>query len=459
MERRTDFRLELPFVLAFLTVLSFNLQATDGYFSVGYGTQHKGVAGVGVAYYHYSLINGNPAGVVHLGKTFAAGVSAFMPFRQYSVVGNPSGLPGTFGLTPGTVESDSRFFLVPYLGANWNFGQDDANAFAITLFGNGGMNTDYPTATFFDQSSSSTGVNLAQLFLGLTYSRKLGEKHALGITSLFAYQIFEAKGLSNFGPFSSDATKLTNNGNESSMGVGFKVGYMGEWFEGFSFGASYQSTIYMSEFDAYAGLFAEQGDFDIPASWTAGVAYAPNDKLTLLFDVKQIFYSKVKSVGNPIDPMALPPAFLNPGGDPSNPADYTPNPNHVPLGADNGSGFGWEDMTIFKVGVEFSPNEDWTWRLGFSHGNQPIPESEVLFNILAPGVIENHLTFGFSKAIGEKGNLIHFAFNYAFNNSVSGPNPFDFDPAQSDPLNGVFVPNQTITLEMYQLDFEVGLTF
>jgi long-chain fatty acid transport protein len=49
--------------------------------------------------------------------------------------------------------------------------------------------------TFYDQNSSTTGVDLAQLFLGLTYSRKICDSHSFGVTGLVAYQYFEAKGL------------------------------------------------------------------------------------------------------------------------------------------------------------------------------------------------------------------------------------------------------------------------
>ena len=49
------------------TQISF---ATDGYFSLGYGTKSKGMAGAGVAMYSNSLIGGNPAGLVFLVKKF-----------------------------------------------------------------------------------------------------------------------------------------------------------------------------------------------------------------------------------------------------------------------------------------------------------------------------------------------------------------------------------------------------
>jgi len=33
-------------------------------------------------------------------------------------------------------------------------------------------------------------------------------------------------------------------------------------------------------------------------------------------------------------------------------------------------------------------------RAGYSHGKQPIPTNETQFNVLAPGVIEDHVTLG-----------------------------------------------------------------
>ncbi len=449
MKRKKHFRQILLSFLFFFGLTTSHIHATDGYFALGYGAISKGVAGVGVSYYHYSLIGGNPAGNVFLGKKITFGIALFIPLRQYTISGNPSGLPGTFGLIPGTVDSDSKVFSIPNFGINWIF--NEKNSFSIALYGNGGMNTDYPTQTFFDQSIKTTGVNLAQIFTTFSYSRKLGEKHSIGVSAILAFQIFKAEGLTNFGPFSSDATKLTNNGTDNAFGGGFKIGYMGEIVEGLHIGATYQTKVYMGKFSDYAGLFAEQGDFDVPSTWTAGIAYDVSDKLTFMFDVKQIFYSDINSVGNAIDPRALPPAFMNPDG------SFTPNPNHVGLGEDNGSGFGWDDMTIIKFGLVVKPNDDWTFRGGYSYGKQPIPASEVVFNILAPGVIENHLALGFSRRLGDSHKTLNFSFNYAFNKSVQGFNPFDFDPVQAQ--QGVFVPNQTIKLEMHQFDFEVGFSF
>jgi long-chain fatty acid transport protein len=409
----------LAFTAAFILLLTVPAQilATDGYFTLGYGTRSQGMGGTGVAFPLGTMSPAtNPAGLALGEGGWELGVGLFNPNRGYEVTGNPSGYPGTFGLAPGKFKSGSTLFPIPHVGFAKKVGAN--GIFGLAMYGNGGMNTDYSNKAF---GFSPVGVNLSQLFIAPTYAAKFGGKHAIGATALIGYQMFKADGLQAFSAFSSDPTKLTNNGTDSAMGLGVRVGYLGQLSKQFAVGASYQSRIAMGEFKKYAGLYAEQGDFDIPSNWTVGVAITPSDKVRIAFDVQQMNYGDVKSVGNPM----------------------LPNLMQAPLGADNGAGFGWKDMTAVKFGVEHHASPGFTWRAGYAYGKQPIPSSEVLFNILAPGVIEQHATFGFSKAVGA-GKHLDFALTRAFNKNVSGPNPLE-------------VPGlQTITLGMDQWVFTVG---
>jgi long-chain fatty acid transport protein len=181
------------------------------------------------------------------------------------------------------------------------------------------------------------------------------------------------------------------------MGYGAKLGWQGEVSPGLTLAASYQTKMSMDEFSDYAGLFAEQGGFDIPATWTLGLAYDKAGPGTLTFDVQKIMYSDVASIANPMLPN------LAPGS----------------LGTDNGPGFGWEDITVYKLGYQWSTSPDWTWRVGYSTGDQPIPDSEMLFNILAPGIMEQHFTGGFTKKTGPDSEF-SLAAMYSPKNTVSG---------------------------------------
>ncbi|MBI5060402.1 outer membrane protein transport protein [candidate division KSB1 bacterium] len=409
--------------LLFLLTVSAPAFATLGYFSHGYGTQSKAMGGAGVALPTNSIAAANnPASLVFLNSRYDLAVSLFNPNREFSVTGNPSGYPNTFPLTPGTTESGSNTFVIPALGYNRIIAEQ--NAVGLAIYGNGGMNTDYDAAAF--NGSRPTGQNLSQLFFGVSYARKLTERHALGLMPVLAYQMFSAEGLEAFGNFSTDGTKLTNHDTDTGTGFGLRLGYLGKLHELFSVGASYQTQMGMSEFKDYAGLFAEAGDFDIPSTWTAGVAAGPVKHWTVAVDVQQIMYSEVKSVGNPFDPAAFQQGIL--------------------LGSDNGAGFGWEDMTNVKFGVQWTGMPQWAWRAGWAFGAQPIPDSEVMFNILAPGVVEQHLTLGGSYMIGGQ-KEISCSIMRAFSNSVQGANPMEA-PGQ-----------QQIELKMDQWEVEVGFGF
>jgi long-chain fatty acid transport protein len=66
----------------------------------------------------------------------------------------------------------------------------------------------------------------------------------------------------------------------------------------------------------------------------------------------------------------------------------------VPLGATNGPGFGWRDVTVYKIGTSYKVTPELELRAGYSHARQPVPQSETFLNILAPGVVQDHYTLG-----------------------------------------------------------------
>ena len=406
-----------------LSLSSLTVNATNGYFAHGYGARSKAMAGTGVAFSQDAVAGAlNPAGLVYAGNSVDLEVELFSPLRQYTVEGGPTPA-SVFPLNSGTVTSESDIFAIPTLA--WSYQLDNQQGVGVTVYGNGGMNTDYTdfanplcppgssgTGTF---CAGSTGIDLAQAFIVPSYAHSFANgRYSLGVSPIFAVQTFKAKGLNSFGAFSSDPQHLSDVGRSWSYGVGFRVGGQAELLPGLRLGAAYKSRIYMTKFDGYAGLFAEQGGFDIPDSFNVGLSWAINNAVTTAFDVEHIRYSEIKSVGNPIQPLL----------------------QGIPLGANNGPGFGWNDMTIYKLGVQWQQSEKWTLRAGLSYGAQPIESSEVLFNILAPGVQEWHLTSGFSYALTGKDDL-SFAFMFSPPKSVTGPNPMS--------------PGQTIELEMYQV--------
>ncbi len=428
--------------------------ATNGYFAHGYSTKNKALAGSGLAAPQDAMVAAtNPAGMVHVGERMDIGAAIFSPSpRSYSATADTAGItdgtvcgancPFTIGgnATAQSIESENDFFLIPHFAYNWMLNSE--SSLGVSVYGNGGMNTEYEGGQAQHNNGAGTavtnagtfgagtaGVNLEQLFINTTYARKVNESFSFGVSAILAYQRFEAKGLRNFGGFSVNGNKLTDNGTDTAFGYGLKVGVLGEVAKGVRLAASYQSEMDMDEFDDYSGLFAEGGDFDIPSTWTVGVAWDVTPKSILTFDVQQIMYGDIKAIANPIGNLT------------SNCTSGAPATGAGCLGGSDGAGFGWEDMTIYKLGFQWESSADWIWRVGYSHGEQPIPDSQVLFNILAPAVIEDHITFGFTHKTGKNSEL-NFQFAHALENSVTGTNAFN--------------TTQQITLEMEQNEVQIG---
>ena len=393
-----------PKLLLLAGLLSWPVaHATNGYSPTGFGTANKGLAGAGVALPQDALAGAtNPAGMVHLGDRIDGGLAFFSPDRGFTADNNASGGPS---VPPGNFDSRLDLFLIPHFG--WNHQIDQNRSIGVLVGANGGLNTDYDTDVWRNfnnpagTATSPTGVDFAQLFLGVPYAHKLNERHAIGIMPILAVQRFRAEGLEPFQGLSVDPTKVTNNGYDYSWGYGLRIGWLGQVSDRLSLGTSAQSRLYMTEFDDYSGLFAEQGDFDVPPTVTAGLAFEVTPDVTLVADWQRIFFSEVDSLSNPNDIALAPSTFL---------------------GADDGLGFGWQDIDIFKLGVQWQYSPKLTLRAGVSHADQLFDNGQALFNVLAPATIRTHASLGFTYRL-MKDNAISMAYTRAFEETISGQSP------------------------------------
>jgi long-chain fatty acid transport protein len=388
-----------------------------------------GLAGAGVALPQDATIGAaNPAGIVRVGNQYSLGVALFQPSREYSVTGNPSGAPGTFGLTPGTVKSHNDSFGIPNLAYTHRL--TDTSSFGLNIYANGGLNTSYPgsagsgAGTFY---GGPAGVNLEQLFFVPSYSVALSKSWAVGASIVGAYQVFSASGLKNFGAFVADGNPdhLTDQGNDSSWSVGGKLGVLYDASPTLSLGAAYQTKTSGSKFSKYSDLFAGRGTFNIPSSTTVGLAWKTSPSSLVAADVQLIKYSDIPAVSNPF-------------------SNLTSGSATKLLGGDDGAGFGWRDTTFYKVGYQKDVSQSWTLRGGVAYGKQPIRSSEVVFNILAPGVTEWHYAIGATGKVSKKAK-VNVAITYSPSTSVSGSNPLEA-PGQ-----------QTVALSMKQ--FQVNASY
>ena len=424
--------------------------ATTGYFALGYGPKSIGMAGATVAAPQDAMVGAvNPAGMGVIGERTDLSLRIFSPIREAAL--DPRVAGGSFEVRN---KSSRNHFFIP--GIAFSRRINDKFSWGMTFYGNGGLNTRYarniydetaavlgaaafggPAAAASVPASTKTGipdtgrlgVDLAQAILASTLTYQAHPNHTFGISLLLSTQYFKATGLGNFQCFTKTAAtrnpaacspgglgpltpgfvgsdSLTNNSYDWAFGIGTRLGWIGQIHPMVTLGLSGSTRIYMTKFDKYKELFAEQGSFDIPANIAAGIAFRPIDTVLLAFDYQRIFYSDVRSIGNngPVASRfgpAIPPG-----------AGF--------LGSDNGLGFGWKDINVYRLGLQYKINRNWTVRAGYSWNDSPIQESQLLFNIISLAVNKRHATMGFSYSPNDEIEW-NFAYLHAFSETVNVP--------------------------------------
>lgn len=430
-----------------LIIVHGPVYATNGLFMPGFGNRAIGMGGVGIAYGRDALSQAaNPANIVNTGMRGDMGVAIFNAER-HACTGTATGLfpldennessQSTLGFD-GCSESDNKYFVMPEMGMTMNLSESLHVGMAFVPFGGGG--TSYPF-NFFSMdgtvpdtptSEQKLGVDMMILQAPVTLAYKVNEDHAVGASLAFAVNRFRAYGLQAFqefdvavAPLTSAPDYLTNMGYDYSYGAGVKLGYLGEFMDDrLTLGLVYNSRTYMTKFDKYKGLFAEQGDFDLPENYGIGFAIKPMKNLVIAADVLRFKYSDVASMAN------RGPGTRAPNGDqltgiPSNfNADGTVGSTLIgtpkELGNDEGMGFGFKDQTVYKLGIQYGVNQRLLVRAGYNYGETPIPDDQVTFATLAPAGTEQHYSLGFTYKASEELEITG-AYMYVPSNPQQSP--------------------------------------
>ena len=425
----------LPLLAFALTVPSV-VNATNGYFLIGFGAKSRSMGGTGVAYNMDGMAAAfNPASMIESGDSFDLGAEFFRPKMAISHDST------TLGQTDEPSNHDK--FIIPSMGGIYKLNDkitlgaamigagmktefnQTANNSACTALGGAGC----PPTVFnaLDSlASTEAGIELYQIQMLPSIAYKLNEDHTVGASIVMAGQYFRAEGLEDFSVLGFTGTAptteaeardgLTGVGFSHSFGYGYRLGWLGKFLnDDLSLGVNYSARVHMNKFSRYDRLFAEQGDFDIPENYTIGAAFAFTDDVVVAFDIQKIMYSDIASVGNP-------------GPDASNPSSFfelCAGGSATPclLGGPKGLGFGWTDQTIYKLGVDWQYTEKLALRAGWNYGKAPIPDDQVLFNMLAPATVEHHLTLGAEYKFNDD-YWLSVNYMHAFLNTIKGPTAF-----------------------------------
>jgi long-chain fatty acid transport protein len=405
--------------------------ATEGYFLEGASARDQGLAGIDSANPGDSLtIGNNPAGLVDVGTQFNGDISLFMPWRGYTAT------PNAFIVAPGSVNSERNTFVLPTLGYSHQI--DGEQAWGVGMVGNGGMNTTYAASTFNPKCGlvgsplqgvfcgGRTGVDLNQGLIYVGYAHRFGN-FEVGIAPVLGVQVFSAYGLGLFSMMSASPAFVSDHSPSYSIGGGVRAGAIYHVTDALALSVQGSTPIWSSNFSNYQGLFAQGGSFDIPATIGAGLSYKIMPTLAMMVDYKRIFYSDIQSIGN----------------------QMLPNPL-APFGTNGGPGFGWQDVNVIGVSFEYNYSDRLTLRAGYAYSTQPITSANVMFNLLAPGVVTSHIGAGFSYLVTHN-SQIDFSALYSPRADVSGP-AFPMPP-------GPAIPGSNIDIWLSELQLTLGYTY
>jgi len=427
--------------------------ATNGLFLPGIGAKSIGMGGVSIALKLDALAPAtNGAGIVGMGDRLDVGAALFhVPRRAFVDSNNDS----VFGDSIAEDKSDKNYFLIPNIGYTQQLTDDIT--LGITAFG-AGLGTSYEGIYDFNGSGNKIVIDLKQMQLPFTLAYRVNDNHAVSASLTAAIQVFQAKGFESFNVVSSEPDKLTDHGLKVSYGGGARLGYMFTSDDDeFSFGAYYASRVYMTKFDDYSGLFAEQGDLDIPQNYGIGFAYKFIPKLTTALDVVYIDWDSVASISN-----RGPELYT---GDPlTGPNNAVGGDGRGALGRDDGMGFGWISQTVYKLGFayQYSPETTLTW--GANYAKSPVPDDQLAYAVIGPGIIEKHLALGFTQKLngytilGGKNAEITVSYLHAFKEKLAGVSAVGTSLDESGNTQ-LFAGYAEAEIVQNQLEISYGLSF
>jgi long-chain fatty acid transport protein len=362
---------------AALFAMTPNAHATNGDQMIGVTATQWGMAGAVVAApQDAGTIMTNPAGLAELGMQevrFDMGFGLLNPPRKAN-----------------GVDSDSDYYLIP--SGAVAFKVNEQLYLGMGMAGLSGMGVDFGdiAASVPGAQSVVTTKQFYKIAPGFGY--RVNDKFSFGAALNIDYQ--------SLAIYNKDFTLPQN----QVYGFGATAGLIYKLNEQVQLGASWISKQNMSEFrwntssTGTPPVATTGGEIsmtmDAPQQFALGVAFKPRPGMLIEADVKYIQFSDV------LDSIAV-----------SRPAGYT---GTVPASFN----FGWENQTVFAIGIQQEINPKTTVRMGFNYGKSPIGPEDVNANIGSLAITESHLSLGVTRKLSDKvsGSL---SYMHAFSNEIT----------------------------------------
>ena len=421
------------------------LHATNGMNMEGYGPVATAMGGTSMAY------DNGTAAVINNPAT----LSLMSTDDRFDLAIGVLGPKITATAPDGTVaKSKATAFYMPAFG----YARKTGNfVYGLGVFGQGGMGCEYDKDSWRGLGfglENRTEVSIGRVIVPLSY--KINDQFSVAATVdyvwagmdlkmalngaqfmdlMSTHQIGQASGTitQSFGQMMGTLPAGTsvdyayfNFSNGSSFtgaarGTGYagKIGVVYTPQSELSFGLTYHSKTRLSDLKAPGKSISFQlnvpgmgrmaqtlvgdinvRDFEWPAMLAGGVAWQPAKGWLVAADLRQVYWADVMKNFN----MSFVASNVASNG------SFGGQNLTAQLYQD------WEDQTIVELGAACQVTNTFTVRLGFNHGNSPIPDRYL--NCLFPATVENHLTLGCGWTVGRQSS-IDLSYVHGFANSVT----------------------------------------
>lgn len=291
--------------------------------------------------------------------------------------------------------SDSNLYLIP--SGAMAIRVDDQLTLGLGMAGLSGMGVDF--ADIMPAAPGNQAVVTTKQFYKIApgFAYKVNEQLAVGAALNIDYQ--------SLALYNAQMAMPQN----QTYGFGASLGMIYKFSERLQLGASYISE---QQMDAFQWNVASDGDdptalpagtyemtMNAPQMLQLGVAFQPREGLLIEADIKHIAFSDVLDTVN----------------------IKTPAGGNLPMN------FGWDDQTVYAIGVQKQVNAKTAVRLGYNYGASPIGSEDVANNYGSLAVTEQHLSLGMTRQLGEK-MFASLSYVRAMDNKVSsGANSIELE--------------------------------
>ncbi len=292
-----------------------------------------------------------------------------------------------------STDSDSEEYLG--LGTGVVKKISDKMYFGLAAGGVAGLGTDF-SRSVADTAATGVVTTKGLLKVAPTLSFKPNDKLTIGVSAQLGYQTMAM----DTAKFSLPQT--------GEFGFGGAIGAIYHVSPAVQIGASYISEMDIAEYK-FNGSHDADGllpgatsipgvysfNMDAPSSAAFGVAFKPTSKLLIEADVKLYGFADVMkeeylrdSTGAVVETLA----------------------------------FGWEDQTVYALGVQYAVSPNLTVRAAYNYGETGIDPEDVQYNLGSVATIEHHLSVGITKSWSP--NLqTTLSYTHGFENDVTGNVP------------------------------------